>query len=340
MDMKATTKKMVGITALGAMTLVELIQMQQANATPVVFTGSLQPDGGYGGNLQVAITVDTVSGKYAITGITTPVQPSGQNASFANYAIPTLTSEALAAQSANIAGVSGASSISVAWKASLASAISAAAAAGETIGATSTGTPPPPTTTPPPPPPTTTPADPDAPVIAKLVAAGTITQAQANIILAALVAAHAPRPKVVENEGAEGAESEGEHSATPASAPDHAGIGQVLKLSIAQDLGVITTTLGITTAQLQADFAAGQSLATIAGAKTPNLITAIVTAETARINARVKPGGLTQVQATSLIAGLTAVVTTAVNAVPPKSKHGFGLPAGFGALFAAPAKHK
>ena len=154
------------------------------------------------------------------------------------------------------------------------------------------------------------------------------------------MAAHAPRPKVVENEGAEGAERQGEHSATPASAPDHAGIGQVLKLSIAQDLGVITTTLGITTAQLQADFAAGQSLATIAGAKTPNLITAIVTAETARINARVKPGGLTQVQATSLIAGLTAVVTTAVNAVPPKSKHGFGLPAGFGALFAAPAKHK
>jgi len=359
-NMKATTKKIVGVTALSAMTLVELIQMQQANATPVTFTGSVQPDGHFGSNIQVAITVDTVAGKYQITGITTPVIPTGQNGSFANFAIPTLTTEALAAQSANIAGVSGASSISAGWIASLASAIAAAAAAGETIGTVPGSTTPSPTptgTTPPPPPPTpkptTSPVDPNAAVLAKLVAAGTITQAQANIILAALQAAHVTPPRIGDGDdasegahGSEGSEGAGKHS-TPKPTPtatstdsSHAGIGQTLRLSIAQDLSVITTTLGITAGQLQANLSAGQSLATIAGTKTPALITAIVTAETARINARVKPGGLTQAQATALIAGLMVAVTTEVNAVPAKGSRGFGLPTSYGALFAAPAKHK
>ena len=178
--------------------------------------------------------------------------------------------------------------------------------------------------------------------------AGTITQAQANVVLAALQAAHATVPKISngddESEGAQGSEGSGEHGnprPTATQAEDsHAGIGQVLRLSIAQDLNVITSTLGITKEQLQAGLASGLSLATMAGTKTPALITAIVAAETVRINARVKPGGLTQAQATALIAGLTTVVTTAVNATPPKGKHGFGLPAGFSALLAAPAKHK
>ena len=130
---KASTRKLVGVSALSALTLVELIQIQQANAAPVVFTGSVQPDGGFGGNLQVAITVDAVGGIYKITGITTPVQPTGNNGAYANFAIPTLTSEALVAQSASITGVSGASSISAAWIKSLASAIAAAATAGERI---------------------------------------------------------------------------------------------------------------------------------------------------------------------------------------------------------------
>ena len=352
--MKTTTKKIVGITALSAMTLVDLIQMQQANAAPVTFTGSVQPDGHFGANIQVAITVDTVAGKYKITGITTPVIPNGQNGVYANFAIPTLITEALAAQSANIAGVSGASSISSGWIASLASAIASAAAAGQTIGTapgttTPTPTPTPTTTTPPPTPkPTISPVDPASAVLAKLVLAGTITQAQANIILAALQAAHIAIPKNGngddESEGAKGSEGSNEHGTprpTATQAEDsHAGIGQVLRLSIAQELNVIASTLGITKAQVQAGLASGQSLATIAGTKTPALIAAIVAAETAKINARVKPGGLTQAQATALIAGLTTVVTTAVNAVPPKGKRGFGLPAGFSALLAAPAKHK
>jgi len=355
--MKTTTKKIVGITALSAMTLVDLIQLQQANAAPVTFTGSVQPDGRFGSNIQVAINVDTVAGKYKITGITTPVIPTGQNGFYANYAIPTLVTEALAAQSANIAGVSGASSISAGWIASLASAIASAAAAGQTIGTapgttTPTPTPTPTGTTPPPPPPTpkptVSPVDPASAVLAKLVLAGTITQAQANIILAALQAAHATLPKIGEgdddSEEGHGSQGSGEHATprpTSTQADDsHAGIGQVLRLSIAQDLNVITSTLGITKEQLQAGLASGLSLATMAGTKTPALITAIVAAETVRINARVKPGGLTQAQATALIAGLTTVVTTAVNATPPKGKHGFGLPAGFSALLAAPAKHK
>ena len=214
--MKTLTKKIVGVSALGVLTLVELVQLQQANATPVTFTGTLQPDGGFGGNVQVAISVDGSSGTYKITGITTPIQPSGVNGLYANSAIPTLVSEALAAQSASISGVSGASSISAAWIQSLAGAIAAAAAAGERIGSpvsltTPTPTPTPTVTTPAPTPkPTIGAVDPDAAVLAKLVAAGTITQAQSTVILAALQAAHAVHPKITGGDDAnEGVHAEG-----------------------------------------------------------------------------------------------------------------------------------
>ena len=208
--MKSSTKKIVSVSALGALTLVELIQMQQAQATPVTFTGSLRPDGGFGGNVQVAITVDGASGIYKITNITTPVQPTGPNAAYAAFAIPTLTSEALTAQSASITGVSGASSISAAWIQSLASAIANAAAAGERIGASLTaGVPTPtptPTVTPPAPTPTPKPTigavDPIAGVLAKLVLAGTITQAQSDAILAALKAAHVSQPQLPKGDDA------------------------------------------------------------------------------------------------------------------------------------------
>ena len=131
--MSSPFKKIVGATAIGAISIVELLHLQQASATPVSFTGSTYQNP-RGGNVQVSITVDGASGIYTITGISTPVQPTGQNASYANYAIPTLVTEALAAQSASISGVSGASQISAAWKSSLSSAIAAAAAAGEVVG--------------------------------------------------------------------------------------------------------------------------------------------------------------------------------------------------------------
>ena len=99
---------------------------------------------------------------------------------------------------------------------------------------------------------------------------------------------------------------------------------------------MITTTLGITSAQLQTNLAAGQSLATMAGAKTAALITALVAAETTEINARVASGAITQAQATTLIAGLNAAITTAVNATPPVGGPGHGRGHGMGMGKGAP----
>ena len=169
--------------------------------------------------------------------------------------------------------------------------------------------------------PSVTQVDPDAAVLAKLVTAGTITQAQSTAILAALQAAHAANhPQMGGGNGGPGL--------------GHPGV------NIQEDLAVITSTLGITAAQLQTNLAAGQSLATMAGAKTAALITALVAAETTEINARVTSGAITQAQATTLIAGLNAAITTAVNATPPVGGpghgrgHGMGLGMGKGAPLA------
>ena len=165
--------------------------------------------------------------------------------------------------------------------------------------------------------PSVTQVDPDAAVLAKLVTAGTITQAQSTAILAALQAAHAAdHPQMGGGNGGPGL--------------GHPGV------NIQEDLTVITTTLGITSAQLQTDLAAGKSLATIAGAKTAALITALVTAETAEVNARVTSGAITQAQATTLIAGLNAAITTAVNTTPPVGGPGHGRGHGMGMGKGAP----
>jgi len=158
--------------------------------------------------------------------------------------------------------------------------------------------------------PNVAPVDPDIAVLAKLVTAGTITQAQSDAVLAALQAAHP------QNGGGNGG---------PGGMGGRHGKGGPLGMNIGKDLTVVTTTLGITAAQLQTDLAAGQSLATIAGTKTPALITALVAEETTEINARVTAGTLTQAQATTLIAGLTTAVTAAVNATPPKGGMGHGM---------------
>ena len=147
--MKAKSKKIIGLTALGTLAVVDLAQLQEASATPATFNGPVVTEGGgFGANFQVSITVD--GGR--ITAVNTPVRPTtGNNASYATRAIPTLTAEALAAQSANIQGVGGASYTSAAWKQSLAGAI---AAAGSAIGVQA----PPPPTQPATTPPSTTPA--------------------------------------------------------------------------------------------------------------------------------------------------------------------------------------
>lgn len=149
--MKNKIKVFISATALGSIAGLSSGSLNNAVATPQTFTGNVVADGPYG-NIQVQITVDNG----LITGITTPVQPTGASAAYASFAIPTLVTEALAAQSANINAVSGASYISAAWKSSLASAI---ANAGSAIGVQSTPTPttPTPTTAPATPAPTTQP---------------------------------------------------------------------------------------------------------------------------------------------------------------------------------------
>ena len=152
--------------------------------------------------------------------------------------------------------------------------------------------------------------DPDVAVLAKLVAAGTITQVQSNAVLVALQAARPTRP-VISGMGGNSGDDNGLEAG-------HGPLG----MRLGADVTAITSTLGISAAQLQTDLAAGQSLATIAGAKTPALISALVAAETIKINAAVTAGTLTQAQATTLIAGLTASVTAIVNATPGVGGHG------------------
>jgi hypothetical protein len=59
--MNTSVKKIVGISALGAISLVEMMYLQEASATPANFTGTTQSNP-RGGSVQVVITVDGASG--------------------------------------------------------------------------------------------------------------------------------------------------------------------------------------------------------------------------------------------------------------------------------------
>ncbi|MFM1910018.1 MAG: hypothetical protein RLZZ545_716 [Actinomycetota bacterium] len=131
--------------------------------------------------------------------------------------------------------------------------------------------------------------------LAELVKKGTITQAQADAILAAAkaakTAAEAMRP----------------------TKPDHAA-----------QLALIASTIGIDSATIQSRLKAGESLATIAGAKKDALIAALVADHTKRIDADVAAGKLTADQATKMKANLTEHVTAHVNSTKGKGgKFGF-----------------
>ena len=121
-------------------------------------------------------------------------------------------------------------------------------------------------------------------ILSGLVTSGTITQAQADAITAAINAAAPVKPLAGKDHAAEEA--------------------------------VITSTLGITAADLKAARVAGKSLATLAGDKKAALITALVNFETTEIDAAVTAGKITAAQATTLKAGLTARVTAKVESVP------------------------
>ena len=126
-----------------------------------------------------------------------------------------------------------------------------------------------------------------------LVAKGTLTQAKADAITAAIKTAIASLPP--KGDGPMGGGFKNSNKET-----------------------VITATLGIDATTLHTRLAAGESLATIAGAKKDALIAALVADETKQIDAAVTAGKLTAAQATTLKAGLTAHVTAEVNATGPR----------------------
>jgi hypothetical protein len=160
---------------------------------------------------------------------------------------------------------------------------------------------------------TTDPVRPDASarlqeILKSLVDDGTITQDQADKVVAALVAAG------------------------PVGFPGgHRGFGGPGKV-IGAGLDVVATTLGITEDEVRTALENGQSIADLAvskGKTAQDVIDAIVAEATTRINTAVTDGKLTQERADELIANLTTGVTALVNRTQPLGGPGLGLP-GFG----------
>jgi|LakMenE01Jun11ns_1017448.scaffolds.fasta_scaffold9524305_1 polyhydroxyalkanoate synthesis regulator phasin len=136
-------------------------------------------------------------------------------------------------------------------------------------------------------------------VLAELVKAGTITQAQADAISKKLVDVKATMKasKAIREERRAAREA------------------------------VVTSTLGIDAATVKSRLVAGETLATIAGAKKDALITALVAFETKEIDAAVTAGKLTAAQATKLKANLTKNVTAGVEKIKgPKGVKGSKAP--------------
>ena len=119
-----------------------------------------------------------------------------------------------------------------------------------------------------------------------LVAKGTITQSQADAITKALADAKTAGKVVLDK-------------------------------NRAAKLAVITSTLGITEEALNTRMRAGDSLATIAGAKKDALIAALVAFKTKEINDAQTAGKITADQATKMKANLTTRVTENVNSSRP-----------------------
>jgi hypothetical protein len=137
-----------------------------------------------------------------------------------------------------------------------------------------------------------------ATVLADLVKAGTITQAQADAITKKFDDFKATMDA---NKSANKAARDAHHAEVEA---------------------LVASTIGIDAATIKTRLQAGESLAAIAGTKKAALITALVALETKEIDARVTAGTLTAAQATTLKANLTAHVTAKVESV--------GGPKGFG----------
>ena len=149
-----------------------------------------------------------------------------------------------------------------------------------------------------------------ATVLADLVKAGTITQAQADAISKKFEDLKATMDA---SRAAHKADHDARHAARDA---------------------VVASTLGIDAATIKTRLAAGESLATIAGTKKDALIAALVAFETKEIDSAVTAGKLTAAQATSMKANLTAHVTAQVERVKgpkgEKGSKGFGHKGGHG----------
>jgi polyhydroxyalkanoate synthesis regulator phasin len=134
-----------------------------------------------------------------------------------------------------------------------------------------------------------------AALLSTLVAKGTITQAQADAVLAAQAAAKAA------HEANKDAREAGKSIVKPIK-------GELLTL--------ISTATGVDTATVVTRVRAGESLAEIAGAKKDALVAALVADHNKRIDAAVTAGTLTAAQATILKANVAAHVTKLVEAKP------------------------
>lgn len=132
-----------------------------------------------------------------------------------------------------------------------------------------------------------------SPVLAALVTKGTITQAQADAIVAAVTAAQ------VAERGGEGSPKGGPKKVPNA---DRAAMEKL-----------VSDAIGVDTATINSRLRAGESLATIAGAKKDVLIAALVAEATKRIDAAVTAGTLTAAQATTLKSTLVAKTTEQIN---------------------------
>ena len=150
-----------------------------------------------------------------------------------------------------------------------------------------------------------------AATLSALVTKGTITQAQADVIIAAADAA-----KVAAD-------------AARTAARAAAELAKPMRAEKAAELALISATIGVNSATIKSRLAAGETLATIAGAKKDALIAALVADETSRINAAVTAGKLTAAQATFLKDRLVAHVTEEVNEVRTAGPKG-GFKGGFG----------
>ena len=136
-------------------------------------------------------------------------------------------------------------------------------------------------------------------LLSGLVTKGTITQSQAD----AIVKAQSDAKALAEANRPTQAEMQAHRTA---------------------EIAVVTSTLGITEATLKSRMEAGESLATIAGAKKDALITALVAFENKEIDARVAAGKLTADQAATFKADVTARVTDQVNNTRPMGMGGRG----------------